>query len=56
MRILNRAALRQALSHAECVAALDPTMRAVSDDRAIMPLRQYMNIPGTDGKFTMMHF
>ena len=54
MRILNRAALRQALSHAECVAALDPTMRAVSDDRAIMPLRQYMNIPGTDGKFTMM--
>lgn len=54
MRILNRAALRQALSHAECVDALDPTMRAVSDDRSIMPLRQYMKIPGTEGKFTMM--
>jgi ornithine cyclodeaminase/alanine dehydrogenase-like protein (mu-crystallin family) len=54
VRILNRAAVGQALSHAQCVVALDPTMRAVSEDRAIMPLRQYMNIPGTDGKFTMM--
>lgn len=54
MRVLNRAALCEALSHAQCIDALEPTMRAVSDNRAIMPLRQYMDIPGTGGKFTMM--
>lgn len=29
-------------------------MRAVSDQRTIMPLRQYIDIPGSDGKFTLM--
>ncbi|MFK8054346.1 MAG: ornithine cyclodeaminase family protein [Woeseiaceae bacterium] len=54
MRILNSAQLSAALSHAECIDALEPTMRAVSAEGAIMPLRQYLNIPGTAGKFTMM--
>ncbi len=54
MRILNRAAVAAALSHADCIAALDPAMRAVSADRAILPLRQFISIPGTSGKFTLM--
>lgn len=54
MHILNAAAVAEALPHAECIAALAPTMRAISDDQAIMPLRQYLDIPGTAGKFTLM--
>ncbi|MEO0996956.1 MAG: ornithine cyclodeaminase family protein [Pseudomonadota bacterium] len=54
MRILNRADVARALTHAQCVDALAAPMRAVSDGRAIMPLRQYIDIPGSNGKFTMM--
>lgn len=54
MRVLNRAAVAAALSHDQCVEALVETMCAVSQDGALMPLRQYMDIPGTNGKFTLM--
>lgn len=54
MRVLNRSAVAAALSHAECVEALVPAMCAVSDGRTDMPLRQYLNIPRTQGKFTVM--
>lgn len=54
MHILNAAAVAQALTHAQCVDALVPAMCAVSDERAIMPLRQYLDIPDTAGKFTLM--
>jgi len=54
MRLLNRSATAKALSHAQCVEALDPAMRAVSNGGAIMPLRQYLSIPGERGKFTLM--
>lgn len=54
MLILNKAAVAKCLSHAECVALLRDTMIAVSKRDVIMPLRQYMQIPQTQGKFTMM--
>ena len=54
MLILNSKAVSEALSHAECVEALEPAMRAVSEDRVILPLRQYLNVPETQGKFTLM--
>ncbi len=54
MRLLNQAALEQCLSHLDCVQALEPAMRAVSAGRTDLPLRQYLNIPDTGGKFTLM--
>ncbi|MEM8981472.1 MAG: ornithine cyclodeaminase family protein [Pseudomonadota bacterium] len=55
MRILNKAAVASALSHADCVDALEPAMRAVSSGAVDMPLRQYLTIPDTNGgKFTAM--
>ena len=54
MLILNRAAVAACLSHADCIEALDPAMRAVSAGLAIMPLRQYLKVPGSSVKFTLM--
>lgn len=54
MLILNRAAVAAALSHGECIEALDPAMRAVSAGKAIMPLRQYLQVPASTIRFTLM--
>lgn len=54
MLILNRAALIDALSHAECVDLMDGAMRAVSRRDVEMPLRQFMAVPDTKGKLGMM--
>ena len=54
MLILNRQMTAAALSHADCVSALEPTMISVSRGEAILPLRQYLSIPGGHGKFTLM--
>ena len=54
MLILNRKATREALSHQACLQALAPAMMSVSRGEAELPLRRYLNIPGTDGKFTLM--
>jgi len=54
MRILNREAVAESLSHAECIDAVEAAMRAVSRGDTIMPLRRYMDIPGHGGKFTLM--
>ncbi len=54
MRILNREAVAESLSHAQCIAAMEAAMRAVSRGASIMPLRQYMDIPQQQGKFTLM--
>ncbi len=54
MLILNREAVAQALDHAHCVEALDTVMRSVSTRDVDLPLRRYLEIPGTKGKFTLM--
>ncbi len=54
MRILNSDAVAAALSHSDCIVALEAAMKAVSEGKTVMPLRQYMGIPGGDGKFTLM--
>ncbi len=51
---MNRAAVAASLSHAECVDILHDTMQSVSQGDVIMPLRQFIQIPDTPGKFTMM--
>lgn len=54
MLILNRQMTAAALSHAECISALEPAMISVSRGEAILPLRHYLSIPGGSGKFTLM--
>ncbi len=54
MLIINRDATAAALNHAECIAALEPAMVTVSQGGAQLPLRNYLEIPGTGGKFTVM--
>ena len=54
MLFLNKTALTQSLSHAQCIDALSDTMQSVSCGDVIMPLRQFMQIPNTAGKFTVM--
>lgn len=54
MRILNREAVAESLSHADCIDAVEAAMRAVSRGDTIMPLRRYMDIPRQGGKFTLM--
>ena len=54
MRILNREAVAESLSHAECIEAVEAAMRAVSRGDTIMPLRRYLDIPHHGGKFTLM--
>ena len=54
MLILNRQATAAALSHRDCISALEPAMISVSHGGAELPLRNYLNIPGTQGKFTLM--
>lgn len=54
MLIMNQTAVAANLTHAECVDLLSETMQSVSARDVIMPLRQFIPIPGTSGKFTMM--
>lgn len=54
MLLLNKTAVMESLSHAECIDALINTMQSVSSGDVIMPLRQFMQIPNTAGKFTVM--
>lgn len=54
MLILNKEAVANSLAHAECVDILSDTMKSVSKRDVIMPLRQFIAIPETQGKFTMM--
>lgn len=54
MRVLNRAAVADSLSHAECVELMDGAMRAVTRRDVEMPLRQFMAVPDTKGKLGMM--
>lgn len=54
MLVLNREAVAASLSHAECVDLMDGAMRAVSRRDVVMPLRQFMAVPDTQGKLGMM--
>lgn len=54
MLVLDREAVAASLSYRDCIEALEPAMRAVSAGLTIMPLRQYLSIPGTETKFTLM--
>ena len=54
MLILNKAAVAQSLSHTDCIEVLAAAMKSVSRRDVAMPLRQFISIPDTRGKFTAM--
>ncbi|MFA3791134.1 ornithine cyclodeaminase family protein [Aliiglaciecola sp. SL4] len=54
MLILNRHDVSASLSHAQCVDVVESAMKSVSQRNVVMPLRQFIGIPQTKGKFTMM--
>ncbi|MGK0500767.1 MAG: ornithine cyclodeaminase, partial [Oceanicoccus sp.] len=54
MLVLNKAAVAESLNHAECIDVLFDTMQSVSAGDVVLPLRQFMPIPETPGKFTLM--
>lgn len=54
MLILNREATAASLGYVDCIRALEPAMISVSRGEAILPLRSYLGVPETQGKFTVM--
>ncbi len=54
MLILNKAAVAASLSHAKCIDIMADTMKSVSRRDVVMPLRQFMGIPGSEGKLALM--
>jgi ornithine cyclodeaminase len=54
MLLLNKTAVMESLSHAQCIDVLSDAMQSVSCGDVIMPLRQFIQIPNTAGKFTLM--
>ncbi len=54
MLILNKSAVAASLSHAACIDIMADTMKSVSRRDVVMPLRQFMAIPGSEGKLALM--
>ncbi|MEP2736575.1 MAG: ornithine cyclodeaminase family protein [Erythrobacter sp.] len=54
MLVLNKSQTAKALTHAACIPLIKEAMEAVSQRDVIMPLRQYLHIPGSEGKLTAM--
>lgn len=54
MRILTASQIARLLPHAACIELIDDTMRRVSAGGAVVPLRQFMPVPGTRGRLGLM--
>ena len=54
MLILNKADVAQSLTHAACIEILEDTMKSVSRRDVVMPLRQFMAVPDSEGKMALM--
>ncbi len=54
MLILNKSAVSDALSHGDCIEVIAEAMKSVSRHDVVMPLRQWMEVPGTEGKLALM--
>ena len=54
MLILNKTAVATCLSHATCIDIMADTMKSVSRLDVVMPLRQFMGVPGGEGKLALM--
>ena len=54
MLILNASDVAKCLSHKDCIDVLDAAMRSVSQRDVVIPLRQWMAVPGSNGKLGLM--
>ena len=54
MRVLTRSDLHELLPLEACVAAMREAMIATSERRCVLPLRQFMPVPGRPGKLGLM--
>nr|WP_047168647.1 ornithine cyclodeaminase family protein [Sphingomonas sp. Y57] len=54
LRILSGEEIRRLLPMAECIDLMEATMTAVSDGKAVLPLRSLMKMPGDIGMLGMM--
>ena len=54
LRVIAGAEVRELLAYPDCVRVVAGAMRAVSDGRALLPLRQSMAVPGVEGRLAWM--
>lgn len=54
MRILTASDISRLLPYSRCIAAMRSAMQQTSEREAVLPLRQFMNVPGSNGKLGLM--
>jgi ornithine cyclodeaminase/alanine dehydrogenase-like protein (mu-crystallin family) len=54
MRILTASDVARLLPHSRCIPAMREVMQLTSERQVVLPLRQFMNVPGTAGKLGLM--
>ena len=54
MRILTASDVARLLPHSRCIPAMRDVMQLTSERGVVLPLRQFMNVPGTAGKLGLM--
>jgi ornithine cyclodeaminase len=54
LRVISAREVRELLPYGECVDAVEQAMRSVSAGKVLMPLRQLMPLPSSDGKLAWM--
>ncbi|MCU0758289.1 MAG: ornithine cyclodeaminase family protein [Steroidobacteraceae bacterium] len=54
MRILTASDIARLLPYSACIGAMREAMRRTSERAVVLPLRQFMNVPGTQGKLGLM--
>jgi ornithine cyclodeaminase/alanine dehydrogenase-like protein (mu-crystallin family) len=54
MRILTASDDARLLPHSRCIPAMREVMQLTSERGVVLPLRQFMNVPGTAGKLGLM--
>jgi ornithine cyclodeaminase len=54
MRILTASDVARLLPYSACIGAMRDAMRQTSERAVVLPLRQFMNVPGTAGKLGLM--
>ncbi len=54
MRILTASDVARLLPYSRCIEAMREVMQLTSERAVVLPLRQFMNVPGTAGKLGLM--
>lgn len=54
LRVISGAEVRELLTYPDCVRVVEAAMRAASAGHALLPLRQFMAVPGVEGRLAWM--